>query len=780
MRRIPIVALFVQVFNMRDLSSKAKHLGFRLTIKNQKDDNLSISMDEVIDFSQNVVACEKRFGFDTFMTLDLLKDAHAGYVYNRKILVQGTFRCVNVNSNTSDVHKLIVYVILESDLKSHMGGGLFDLARVSKRSVSASSQLLDLVEELSKEHTWIKKEQPVYLYNARNQDGSPKCARIAPDDFHHAFDRLEHVGNGLQLMFVKYDRMTFDNTKSMLFVKVYDDTIESFKYAGCYTVQEDMRMGDLYTSIEEGVRFSRGSEVFGWHERADGCLRPLIDSKTVRLSGLRDGCTICLRALTGEPTQLSLLVQRLDGSAKSEEELHICSPLFLSLQPSASVEELLSLLRLSLPAGSEKRLLLCDHDVAINCPAAPLLWDDCCTLTRERISDGIQQLLARQHLGREKFGLSLRTPYIVYVDVLDIHEMVDTTILWYGRTTTRELTFTFTLSANTCLDDIMRKLRQMAPVRGTGDLRLLSICDHRVVHFFQDPHELIAYKPTCMTLRAEEVPDDDYCIESPTRYVEFVRIRKTGIQGSPDLFGDPFLLSVGTSESVASLRKRVSSKLDLKPSQVSLYVVLLGTTLVLLSDRAALFSQHDLDYGDCVAIETNLEPPVAEDHALLEEASESILKAAKTSNLGYLMQYPDDSPPSVDASPSRSESKPEDLDIQVVKRSLENHMKQFSNTLPQETSQNESISEQIQQLEEQLGVLQSEASDHILRLESEERIEELLAVNASMELHQLRVSSALDPSASVTCTWQLTAENDQHRLQARQDVKCKSVPSVAT
>ncbi|EKX48382.1 hypothetical protein GUITHDRAFT_136887 [Guillardia theta CCMP2712] len=714
MRRTPVVGLFVEFCDACDLSQEAHVFEYRLTIRNQKDDNLSISMDEVADFSQTGGSPQRRFGFETFMTLDLLKDVHAGYMNDSNIIVHGVFRRVDaipeVISEVRDTQTIKLCAIFESDLKSHLGIDLFDASTVAQRNVSARCRLIDVVDQLSKDHTWIQKEQFV-LYNARCKDGISRCARITSAELYHGLDCLEHAGDSLQLIFLKQESLLSERSKR-LFVKVHDESLKSFKYAGCYTVHDETLLRDLYINVMQSWRLSRGDEIFGWRE-ADGGLKPLMDSKPVRLSGLHDGSTLYLRGQRTDAQQVHLLLQKLQLT-RGSNDLRL-EPFFLTMEARAPLLELLDTIRVSSPAASEAgtRLLLCDHDVATNSPAATLLWDDSCAQTQGRTSNSILHLLARQRLGREKFGFSHKAPYMLYMQVLKDRESIDTTIAWYGPKATRELAFTVTLSTNTCLDDIMRKLRQMAPVRGAGDLRLLAVHDHRILHFFQDSDEIISFNPDRVTLRAEEVAGDDYSAQLPHQYVEF---------------------------------RRIASRLDLSSDQLSLHVVGLGATIKPLADRAALFSQHDLGYGDFVGIEIRSDRVAEGNNARLEEASENILKAANTSNVGYLMQYPDDALLPLEAKDNREEPQSHELDIDLVKRSLENQMKQFASVASVDGAESESFFETIRMLEVQLSELQSVANDKIERLETQvdsltssnlqERIEELLAVNASMELQQ--------------------------------------------
>lgn len=87
----------------------------------------------------------------------------------------------------------------------------------------------------------------------------------------------------------------------------------------------------------------------------------------------------------------------------------------------------------------------------------------------------------------------------------------------------------------------------------------------------QDSDEIISYNPDRVTLRAEEVAGDDYSAQLPHQFVEFVRIRpdsSTCGELPPELIGDPMLLSVGMSETVMNLKRRIASRLELSSDQV--------------------------------------------------------------------------------------------------------------------------------------------------------------------------------------------------------------------
>ena len=174
-----------------------------------------------------------------------------------------------------------------------------------------------------------------------------------------------------------------------------------------------------------------------------------------------------------------------------------------------------------------------------------------------------------------------------------------------------------------------------------------------------------------------------------------------------------------------------------------------------MADRAALFSQHDLGYGDFVGIEIRSDRVAEGKNARLEEASENILKAANTSNVGYLMQYPEDAPLPVEAKDNREELKSHELDIDLVKRSLENEMKQFASVASVDGAESESFFDTIRMLELQLSELQSVANDKIERLETLVRQDksravaaELLAQVDSLTSSNLQVSRAVLSVAS--------------------------------
>ena len=286
-----------------------------------------------------------------------------------------------------------------------------------------------------------------------------------------------------------------------------------------------------------------------------------------------------------------------------------------------------------------------DHHVALNCPAVTCVWCRTHTtidgiprgsLTRspsnvygrgdEEITGilssscsgkckTVNEMLKWQAKARRRLAVAPDTPFVLYYQLATaIHSpsSVPLKIRWLDPQLPRPAGDDSAVSSPKVLQvpvrqdsracDVLSKLRQMAPVRDTGQVRLVAVHGNRILHVFHDNAESLNVEHTHLSLRAEELCGaEEQTHDAASRVVEVV------LQ-PPSLnhFTEPFLLSVGMEETIGQIRQRVARRMHMDSEHiqnVQLYVVLGGRdSRQLVSNDDALFKHFDLTYGDYLAV----------------------------------------------------------------------------------------------------------------------------------------------------------------------------------
>ena len=138
---------------------------------------------------------------------------------------------------------------------------------------------------------------------------------------------------------------------------------------------------------------------------------------------------------------------------------------------------------------------------------------------------------------------------------------------------------------------------QMAPVRASGQIRLLAVSGHRIVHVFHDTVDPLTCEHSYLSLRAEELTgaEEEHSNAGACRTIEVV-VHQLGGESS-DADGEPFLLTVASGETCLSLRRKIARRLCCRSNRVSLSLAMqAGRVLHPLEDDS--YTLTELLYGD--------------------------------------------------------------------------------------------------------------------------------------------------------------------------------------
>jgi len=155
---------------------------------------------------------------------------------------------------------------------------------------------------------------------------------------------------------------------------------------------------------------------------------------------------------------------------------------------------------------------------------------------------------------------------VLYYDIDERgQEAAEIEIAWFGPSVVQQKKFKLRITGTTTVGDAVGRLGQMAPLTGTGDIRLLGVWDHRIVWIGHDPSHLLCSVHSNVELRAEEVGPEAYASGQGSDFLVrichvLVHFNAPGGQGQFEATKDPFLLSVSAFHTISDLRRRIAEK----------------------------------------------------------------------------------------------------------------------------------------------------------------------------------------------------------------------------
>jgi len=140
---------------------------------------------------------------------------------------------------------------------------------------------------------------------------------------------------------------------------------------------------------------------------------------------------------------------------------------------------------------------------------------------------------------------------------------------------------------------------QMAPVRASGQIRLLAVAGQRIVHVFHDNADPLTCEHSYLSLRAEELTgaEEENNDAGACRTIEVV-VQQLDGEGS-DADGEPFLLTVASGDTSVVLRRKIARRLCSTPDRVSLSIAMqAGRVIHPLEDDSYTLTMTEMLYGD--------------------------------------------------------------------------------------------------------------------------------------------------------------------------------------
>ena len=134
-------------------------------------------------------------------------------------------------------------------------------------------------------------------------------------------------------------------------------------------------------------------------------------------------------------------------------------------------------------------------------------------------------------------------------------------------------------------------------------LRMMEVFNHRIYKIFQDVEEIDTINDQYWTIRAEEVAPEELDPSPDDKLIHVRHFYRDQRMNMTHNFGDPFLLNLGGTETLASVRSRIQAKLSLSDEELAKWkfaLVSFGRVEYLEDDDEVVksrFRQHD-NYGN--------------------------------------------------------------------------------------------------------------------------------------------------------------------------------------
>ncbi len=277
----------------------ASSVFFSLTIKNQKDDDLSITMDEEREIDGDSHGDLSELGFQHFMTFDLLMDTSAGYLSSEGVMISTCVRIVMTpptNTLTSACSSLspsitssvgcaaqgggrvVVRVACEDDLHRHVGAGLIDFAAAHEFVVHAHTPMSDFREVMAGDLGFAASAcciHPCLFVHMRHLRLLPPISDVQLTQ--SIADLVRPLGSEEWNLLVlpRFGRgggggAVDGDEDLLLFLKFYDPSSQSLEYIGNLLVKPTTMLSAMGPLVNQRIGLAPREALSGYQELCGG------------------------------------------------------------------------------------------------------------------------------------------------------------------------------------------------------------------------------------------------------------------------------------------------------------------------------------------------------------------------------------------------------------------------------------------------------------------------------------------------------------------------------
>jgi len=169
-----------------------------------------------------------------------------------------------------------------------------------------------------------------------------------------------------------------------------------------------------------------------------------------------------------------------------------------------------------------------------------------------------------------------QTSDILYYEVLDIplpelQFLKTLKVAFYHPTKDEVVNHSIRLPKNSTIADVINDLKTKVQLSSpNAELRVLEVFYHKIYQIFPLLEKIENINDQYWTLRAEEIPEEEKNIGSNDRLIHVYHFMKDINQTQQiQNFGDPFFLLVREGETLAEVKKRIQSKLQVSDEEFS-------------------------------------------------------------------------------------------------------------------------------------------------------------------------------------------------------------------
>jgi len=169
-----------------------------------------------------------------------------------------------------------------------------------------------------------------------------------------------------------------------------------------------------------------------------------------------------------------------------------------------------------------------------------------------------------------------QTSDILYYEVLDIplpelQFLKTLKVAFYHPTKDEVVNHSIRLPKNSTIADVINDLKTKVQLSSpNAELRVLEVFYHKIYQIFPLLEKIENINDQYWTLRAEEIPEEEKNIGSNDRLIHVYHLMKDINQTQQiQNFGDPFFLLVREGETLAEVKKRIQSKLQVSDEEFS-------------------------------------------------------------------------------------------------------------------------------------------------------------------------------------------------------------------
>ncbi|XP_027367555.1 ubiquitin carboxyl-terminal hydrolase 13-like isoform X2 [Abrus precatorius] len=356
----------------------------------------------------------------------------------------------------------------------------------------------------------------------------------------------------------------------VLFFKLYEPSNEKLRYAGRLFVMGSGKPVDILTKLNEMAGYAPDEEIQLFEEikfEPHVMCEQVDKNSTFRGNQLEDGDIICF--------------QKPPKTRSGEQYRYPDVPSFLEYVHNRQVVRFRFLEKPKEDEFSLELSKLHAYDDVVERVAQHLGLEDPSKIRLTSHNCYSQQPKPQpiKYRGMEHLSDMLihynQTSDILYYEVLDIPlpelQCLKTLKIAFHHATKDEVVIhTIRLPKHSTVADVIDDLKSKVDLsHPDAELRLLEVFYHKIYKIFPISERIDNINDQYWTLRAEEIPEEEKNLGPHDRLIHVYHFLRDIINQQVQNFGDPFLLVIHESETLAEVKLRIQKKLQVPDEEFS-------------------------------------------------------------------------------------------------------------------------------------------------------------------------------------------------------------------